>query len=281
MRDAMRVIVTRPQGDALRWVQLFAQSGIDAFALPLIQVRPVSDGSDVQAVWQLIGEFQSVMFVSAGAVDHFFARRVQGSRAADAGPRFWATGPGTVAALVRQGIDPARIDAPAPDSGQFDSEALWQLVAERVQPGWRVLVVRGSGHDVTRAGDLLPWQATGVADTTGGARGQGRDWLAGQLSQAGAQVRFVVAYWRAAPAPDAVRQALADHDVQDDALWLFTSAQAIGNLKTCLPGHDWSHTRALATHPRIAAAAREAGFGVVCASRPALPDIVASIKSLQ
>ncbi|MGE3348297.1 MAG: uroporphyrinogen-III synthase, partial [Ramlibacter sp.] len=37
--------------------------------------------------------------------------------------------------------------------------------------------------------------------------------------------------------------------------------------------------RAVATHPRIAQAAREAGFGVVCESRPALADVVASIES--
>jgi len=267
----MRVIVTRPDGDARRWVRLLAQSGVDAFALPLIQIRPVSDATDVQIAWQVIGEFQSIMFVSAAAVDHFYALRGQGNAglASDAGPRFWATGPGTVAALVRQGVDPARIDAPEPDSGQFDSETLWQRVADRVRPGWRAMLVRGSGHDVTGA------------DAGCDVRGQGRGWLAAQLTEAGAQVRFVVAYWRAAPAPDVVRQVLAEQDVRDDALWLFTSSEAIGNLKTALPGHDWSRTRALATHPRIAAAAREAGFGVVCASRPGLPDIAASIKSLQ
>ena len=278
----MRVIVTRPDGDAQRWVRLLAQSGVDAFALPLIQIRPVSDAADVQAAWQVIGEFQSAMFVSAAAVDHFFAQRGQGNtgRASDAGPRFWATGPGTVAALVRQGVDPARIDAPAPDSGQFDSEALWQRVADRVRPGWRVMLVRGSGNDVTGPVNRSQQHSTDGAHTDEDRQGQGRDWLAGQLTAAGAQVRFVVAYWRAAPAPDVVRQALAEQDLRDDALWLFTSSEAIGNLKASLPGHDWSRTRALATHPRIAAAARAAGFGVVCASRPGLPDITASIKSL-
>ena len=238
----MRVIVTRPDGDARRWVRLLAQSGIDAFALPLIQIRPLSDTSDAQAALQVIGEFQAVMFVSAAAVDHFFALRAQGNagRANDAGPRFWATGPGTVAALVRQGVDPARIDAPGPDSGQFDSEALWQLVADRVRPGWRVLLVRGSGHDVTGAAGRAQLPLPDGANTAGDGRGHGRDWLAAQLTGAGAQVRFVVAYWRSAPAPDAVRQVLAEQDVRDDALWLFTSGEAIANLKSCLPGHDWS-----------------------------------------
>jgi uroporphyrinogen-III synthase len=278
----MRVIVTRPEADARRWVRCLAQSGIDAFALPLLQIRPVTDVGDVQDAWRVIGEFQSVMFVSAAAVDHFFAARTHSDTGcgSDAGPRFWATGSGTVAALVRQGVEPARIDAPEPDSGQFDSEALWRVVADRVRLGWRVLVVRGSGHDVTRVADPSQRKSTDGAETAGDNRGQGRDWLAAQLAEAGAQVRFVVAYWRAAPAPDVIRQVLAEEDLRDDVLWLFTSSEAIGNLKISLPGHDWSRARALATHPRIAAAARAAGFGVVRASRPGLADIAASIKSL-
>ena len=37
--------------------------------------------------------------------------------------------------------------------------------------------------------------------------------------------------------------------------------------------------RALATHPRIAQAARDAGFSVVSESRPGMDDLVASIES--
>ena len=39
-------------------------------------------------------------------------------------------------------------------------------------------------------------------------------------------------------------------------------------------------TLAVATHPRIAQAAGAAGFAVVCESRPALVDLLASIESL-
>ncbi|HPL79671.1 MAG TPA: uroporphyrinogen-III synthase, partial [Burkholderiaceae bacterium] len=35
----------------------------------------------------------------------------------------------------------------------------------------------------------------------------------------------------------------------------------------------------VATHPRIAASARRAGFGVVCESRPTLEAVMSSIKS--
>jgi uroporphyrinogen-III synthase len=99
--------------------------------------------------------------------------------------------------------------------------------------------------------------------------------------RSGAQVRFVVAYWRAAPGGPAIARSLRDNAVGDDAVWLFTSGQAVAHLRASLPEHDWSRVRAIASHPRIAAAARAAGFGVVRESRPALADMVASIKSLQ
>ena len=52
------------------------------------------------------------------------------------------------------------------------------------------------------------------------------------------------------------------------------------HLRGLLPGADFTHAHALATHPRIAQAARETGFGVVHESPPRLDDVVASIKSL-
>jgi len=273
-----RVIITRPLRDARRWLQAFAQHGIDATAMPLIEIRPVSDARAVQAAWAKLPAYTALMFVSASAVDHFFAGSpgpYQG--APGGGARLWATGPGTVAALERHGVPRQRIDAPDADAGQFDSEALWQKVGAMVRSGERVLIVRGSDHD--------PVPLPGAGEPIGAVEsahpaGVGRDWLAQQLALAGAQVGFVVAYWRAAPTPDAQWLERARAAAQDATIWLFTSGEAIANLLALLPGQDWSHARALATHPRIAQAARNAGFGVVWTSRPALLDVVASIKSV-
>lgn len=275
----MRVIVTRPQDEARRWVLALEQQGIAALSLPLIDIEPLSDTRPMAAAWQTALLSDAVMFVSTPAVDHFFAVRPYGTdfSAPASMPRFWAPGPGTVAALVRNGVAPQRIDAPAPDGGQFDSEALWQRVAAQVRPGWQVLVVRGAAHDMpatTPASD-------GPGDGSTGAQGQGREWLADQLRRAGAQVRFVVTYRRAPPDQRRLQQGLADNGIGHDDLWLFTSAQAIGHLCASLPTQDWSAARAMATHPRIALAARAAGFGVVKRSRPAFHDIAASIKSLR
>lgn len=266
----MRVLVTRPQDDAARWVKAFAHHGIDAISLPLIEIRPAADTGAVLAAWRELDRFAALMFVSAAAVEHFFADASGVARhwPADVVTRAWAPGPGTAAALMRHGVPARQIDAPAPDSGQFDSEALWRKVGPTVAAGQRVLVVRGSDRD------------PGDASESPG-RGQGRDWLAHRLTEAGARVEFVVAYRRAAPVQSQLRQAISQLDASCTWLWLFTSSQAIENLTRAVPAHDWSTAKALVTHPRIGVAARAAGFGVVQESRPALEDVVSSIKSEQ
>jgi len=47
-----------------------------------------------------------------------------------------------------------------------------------------------------------------------------------------------------------------------------------------LRGQSWRHGVALATHPRIAQAARDIGFGQVHTAPPGLPALIASIESI-
>jgi uroporphyrinogen-III synthase len=66
----------------------------------------------------------------------------------------------------------------------------------------------------------------------------------------------------------------------DGSVWLFSSSEAIANLQALLPQQSWSQARAIATHARIGQAAKNAGFSVVCESRPVLASVVASIESM-
>ena len=256
----MRVIVTRPQREAQDWVQALRQAGHDAQALPLIAITPAPDLAAVRQAWQQLDRYLGVMFVSANAVDGFFA-----ARPADAPlpSQAWATGPGTVQALLRAGMLAPRITAPPADAPQFDSEALWALVAGRVVPGGRVLIVRG-------------------ADAAGSStQGAGRDWFARQVGGAGGAVDFLASYQRQRPQLDAAQSQLAQGAAADGSVWLFSSSEAVANLQASLPQQDWGAARAVATHQRIAQAARAAGFAVVRESRPALADVRASIESMQ
>jgi len=264
----MRVIVTRPQREAQDWVQALRQAGHEAQALPLIAIGPAPDAAAVQQAWRQLDQYLGVMFVSANAVAGFFAARPADAIATLADPvvrsRAWATGPGTLKALLHAGVPASRIVAPAADAAQFDSEALWQLIATQVRPGSRVLIVRGAD-----------------AADGGNTQGAGRGWFARQVTQAGGTVDFVVSYQRQRPQLDAAQLQLAHAAASDGSVWLFSSSEALHNLQACLPQQDWRAARAVATHARIAEAARAAGFAVVRESRPALADIRASIESLQ
>lgn len=265
----MRVIVTRPEREAHQWVLDLSARGLDASALPLIKIAPVDNPSGLAQAWHDLAEYVGVMFVSANAVAHFFAARpasVQAFKSHSAiRARAWATGPGTARALLREGVAPELLDTPAPEQGQFDSEALWQVMAPQVHPGTRVLIVRGI--DAGRSDDT--------------AQGSGREWFAKRVSQAGARSEFVVAYQRCAPEFSAAEHELAGQSATDGSVWLLSSTEALANLIAWLPEQSWVDARALATHPRIAAAAKRAGFGVVCESRPTLADVVASLESMR
>lgn len=261
----MRVIVTRPQPQADAWVSGFRAAGLDAVALPLITLDGPPDPQALQAAWQQAAPCHALMFVSAHAVAQFFAWRPEGAPVPPTARwRCWATGPGTVAALHHVGIPAETIDAPHPGAAQFDSEALWQRVQAGLHPGQRVLIVRG--------------------DTKGGsgdaALGVGRDWLAGRLAERGVQVAWVVAYVRRAPPLRAEALALLQQSATDGSVWLFSSSEAVRNLHALAAAQSWQRARAVATHARIAQAARAAGFAQVHTARPTLTELIASIESL-
>lgn len=263
----MRIIVTRPEREALAWTEQLQARGLNAVALPLIAIGP-APGNDLRQCWDTLHSFDAVMFVSSNAAQYFFESKqalapVPWSQIAPK-TRAWSPGPGTARTLLAAGVPPHVLDTPPPDAGQFDSEALWDVVHSQVRPGHRTLVVRGQEGD---------------ADATPHA-GTGREWLARQLAAAGGSVDFTVAYTRHAPqfTPPQHQTALAA--AGDGSVWLFSSSQAVQHLQQWLPGQSWQAARAIATHPRIAQAAEQAGFGVVRASRPTLDAVVASIESL-
>lgn len=249
----MAVVVTRPAQEAARWAARLRERGIDAIALPLLAIGAPPDPSGLRQAADAAQRYAALMFVSANAVHGFFSFHPVLGEA-----RAWAPGPATAEALRSHGVAGERIDAPAAEAQQFDSESLWQQVGTQLRAGDRLLLVRG--------GD-------------GEGRSQGRDWLAQQLAARGVAVDTVVAYTRQPPLWSEPEQAAARAAAVDGSIWLFSSSEAAGNLRQLLPAQDWSRARALATHPRIADAVRGLGFGEVRQSRPGLDDVVASIES--
>lgn len=250
----MRVIVTRPAAEAGEWVRALGLRGFDAIALPLMEIHPVTDTRALREAWSRITQYRAAMFVSANAARAFFAVRPGGAALT---AMAWATGAGTRDALMAAGV--TRIASPPQDAQQFDSEALWEVVGAQCARGDRVLIVRGG-----QAG-------TGIA---------GREWLAEQLAARGVKVDQLLAYVRACPTLTPPQRALASAASRDGTVWLFSSSQAIANLRDGVPGEQWSKARAIATHPRIAQAARDAGYGVVCLSRPPMEAVITALECL-
>ena len=252
----MRVIVTRPAAQAADWVAQLRSHAIDAVALPLIGIAPVVDPAELHAAWRALPTQRLAVFVSPNAAEQFFAQRPPG---ADWPPDVLAgsPGPGTTRVLVGLGVPAARVIEPASDAPQFDSESLWAQLRGRAWQGTQVLIVRGDG---------------------------GRDWLAQTLQDAGAQVGHVSAYRRVAPsfegAPAELLQAALDRP--EAHLWFFSSSEAIDNLAAGTPaGTAWGKAGAIATHPRIAARARQLGFARVTEARPSLAAVIACIQSFR
>jgi uroporphyrinogen-III synthase len=241
----MRVIVTRPASQALPWVAALREQGVDAVALPLIGIEPAADPGALRTAWAHLDGAALAMFVSPNAVTHFFEARPVGAAWPET-TRAGSTGPGTTAALRAAGLPPDIIVEP-PAEGPFDTESLWQQLAQQDWRGRRVVIVRGDG---------------------------GRDWFAATLRGAGADVQFVTAYRRVAPAVDAtlVQAAMADAAAHR---WHFSSSEAIDHLVNDSPGADWSAAIAWATHPRIADSARRQGFGRVTLVGVRVDDVVA------
>lgn len=231
------LLVTRPEPQASDWVGRLQALGLPARALPLLVVGPAPDPAPLRAARQALAPGALVMFVSPNAVLQaaaagFFDASWPG------GVRAGATGPGTVQALRASGVPAESIVAPADDAAAFDSEHLWRRLAHEDWRGRPVWIVRGEG---------------------------GRDWFAETARAAGAQVQLVQGYVRGAARWTPEQQRCLAEALADPAghCWLFSSSEGLEHLSAAAPGADWSRSRCLVTHPRIAAAAQSLGLGTV------------------
>lgn len=243
------LIVTRPRPQCAAWMARLADLGVDAVALPLIEILPARDAAPVAAAWACLDAVDLAVFVSPNAVAQFFRHA---DRPWPPGTLAACVGPGSAQALQDAGVPAGAIVQPAADATSLDSEHLWQELAPRRDWfGARVLLLRGDG---------------------------GREWLAEQLTAAGAHVSAVTTYHRDGPQFDAAEQALLEDVLAEPGryVWLFSSAEAVEHLRE----RPLTGQRAIATHPRIADAARAAGFHPVVLTRPAPEAVTQALKTV-
>jgi uroporphyrinogen-III synthase len=230
------LVLTRPSAQAGHWIEALQGLGVPAVSWPLIEIGPAPDPAALAQAWAQLPGTDLAFFASPNAVAAVMAAQPPG-RTWPAHTWAATVGPGSAKALLAAGVPRARLLTPDADAAQFDSEALWPFIAQ--QGPWlgrQALLLRGQG---------------------------GREWLGERLAQAGAQVQALAVYSRGAPHPtaDELAQLRALMEPQARALWLLSSSEAVGHWVQ-LHGSPLPPLHALATHPRIAQAAAEAGLQV-------------------
>jgi uroporphyrinogen III methyltransferase/synthase len=271
------VVVTRPSGQSTALFALLNAAGFEPIEFPLISIGSVFDAEPLRAA---LGELYAppelgyalVVFVSPNAVDYAFSAL---SSSWPSHVALGVVGPGSVAALLRQGVTaPAHtVISPSADATitetptdpRYDSEALYAAIVTHFGheglKDKRVLIVRGDG---------------------------GREWLADTLSAAGAKVEKVAAYRRIVPEPsmrdwERIHALLAG----EPHAWLLTSSEGVRNLEELAREYltvdetlTLKQAPLVTPHPRIAEAARQAGFDRITVSGAGDERIVQAFSAL-
>ncbi|MBS0345774.1 MAG: uroporphyrinogen-III synthase [Proteobacteria bacterium] len=229
------ILITRPAGQADSLCAAFAALGAEPLRFPLLTISPVADPAPLQAAARRLGDFALVFFVSPNAVHFSLDAVLPVIGAWPAGVAVATVGKGSEAALAARGFT----DVIAPTDG-FDSEAVLALPA--FQPaavaGRRVLILRGDG---------------------------GRDLLGDTLKARGALVEYLTCYHRSGPADDFLPIVARARTGRLDALTL-TSSESVGHLRALPESATLLDIPVFVPHPRIATAARDAGFSTVIAT---------------
>lgn len=141
--EGRRVLVTRAAGQAPVLGEMLSAEGASPIGVPVIRRQDLMDAATREALLARIGaeEFDDLVFTSANAVDCLWG----GGAAAPAGPRVYAIGPGTAAALERAGWAVETLPA------GFIAESLVERISQAGVSGRRILIPRARG-----ARDVLP-----------------------------------------------------------------------------------------------------------------------------
>jgi uroporphyrinogen-III synthase len=252
---ARPLVVTRPEEPGRRLTAELIAAGVDTLWLPAFDLGPAPDPQRARQTLAQLAQFDLAVFVSPTAVDATAALL----------PRAWpaTTTIGTVGAATERAVQerlPGAAQAPrvtVAGDGPSGSEALWVALQAREALPRRVLVLRA---------------------------GAGRDWLLERLRAAGAQVQPLAVYRRSEHAPSAMAGAwLWQRAAIGPVASLVTSSEAVTALQRQCAGAPTVLAAlyrgpALASHPRIGARLRAAGFADVRECELSVAAIAAQLR---
>ena len=194
------VVITRPLAQALPLAQRVAALGREVQVLPLLEILPLDDDTQLRAVLADLSRFALVAFVSPNAIDACMAW----VPVWPPGVALAVMGEGSRAALAAHGINDQNATIYSPqDPQRTDSSTLLAALNLTHLQNAQVLIIRGES---------------------------GREFLADALRTAGVQVRQIAAYRRQIPVLDAAKKAQLIALLATENEWLITSSEGLRNL---------------------------------------------------
>jgi uroporphyrinogen-III synthase len=249
------VVITRPRAQADGLAQAVAALGRTPVVLPLLEIAPLADQSQLAATLAGLEAYALAAFVSPNAIDAAFAHIGQWPRQV----ALAVLGEGSRAALARHGLDSTNATILGPlDPTRSDSENLLASLDLAALAGKRVLIVRGES---------------------------GRELMADGFRAAGAEVTVVPAYRRSSPAlsPELGATLCSLLDTQND--WIITSSEALRGLFDLLRQlgdarvDQMQQQHVIVPHARIAATAQALGLARVTLTGSGDERLLAALQS--
>lgn len=235
------IAITRPADQAKKLSALITEAGGTPILFPLLEITPLNDYNQFEAVISNINDYDWAIFISSNAVQNGMPRLVK--RGIPSSLQFAAIGPVTANELQGFGVENVLTPLSHVKDGdenkvRFDSESLLALPEMQAVNGKKIMIVRGVG---------------------------GRDVLAKTLKARGAQVTFAECYHRINPQTDCD---LLAHLYASKKLHgiVVTSSEAMRHLLDLVGNAAWLRDVTLfVNHARIAELPLQMGLKVLVA----------------
>ena len=238
------IAITRPTNQAKKLSALIEQAGGTPILFPLIEITPLYDYSQFEAVINEIETYDWAIFISSNAVQNAMPRLVKASIPKNL--NFAAIGPVTASELQSFGVKDVLIP-----NDRFDSESLLALAEMHAMQDKKVMIVRGVG---------------------------GRDVLAETLKARGAQVRLAECYQRINPQTNCDLLANLYREKKLHGI-VVTSSEAMRHLLDLAGDADWLRNVTLCVnHARIAELPLQLGLKVAVADAPGDEAMLALLR---
>ena len=250
--QGISIAITRPIDQAKKLSALITEAGGTPILFPLIEITPLVDYSQFEAMISAIKDYDWAIFISSNAVQNGMPRLVKAGIVKESvfrNLKFAAIGPVTASELQSFGVKEVLIP-----NDRFDSESLLALPEMTNVFSKKILIVRGVG---------------------------GRDVMAETLKARGAQVTFAECYQRINPQTDCNLLAQLCSEKKLHGI-VVTSSEAMRHLLDLAGDAAWLRNVTLfVNHARIAELPLQLGFKVAVADAQgddAMLQIIASCR---